>query len=267
MKSTLKSNLSIAEQLRQSARIIERSQIEEAVRQLHIKNAVLTPAEARETFAESFGKNIISNYFFDFCICLESCGNCKMPQPAPKHMPKSVSFIDNPNTRAALKSFGCEKGVSFSRCSDMRSCCEDAAALHENCCILPVSSTEDGIFPSFFKLVKDYELKIQSVRDIIMQDRECELRFALLSKNTVSDAKCSRTAFSFLPAERSDLTGLMSVFGSRGIEVELIYCTPCEFSIDKTEYTVCINCCKTDPLFVKFFLDAALPGNTDLGIF
>lgn len=266
MSDAVKHNTAIADDFSRRSDVILSAQIEECVRQLIKSKKSLTSIEASRIFEHFFGKSAISSLFFEFCVCLNS--NMLLRKINFSDRPKryTVAHMQSANCISAMHIL-CKRSESVSVvCRDFRNCCDSVSHGRADYCILPVASTDDGVFLSFHKLVKTYDLKICGVCTLACVDREAEMRFALLGRKLESGAASSFIVFSFLP-EKDELPCVISVLQRSGCTVTEVNTYPTEFSIDKNECTVCVRCNNVSPAVIIHFLAAVLPGHTILGIY
>lgn len=266
MTDVIKRNTAIAESLSKRADAVLSAQIEECVRHLAKSRDLLTPTGASYEFISSFGKSIISRLFFDFCICINK--SKLVPQRSFFHRPNTftVEHMPGANSAAALSLLCGKNDYTSTAGSDFRGCCEDVALGRADYCIIPTESTDDGIFPSFHKLTRAYDLKICGICTVSCADREAEMRFALLGRNIEKCDKAQHIAFSFLHSG-NELSELICALHGTDCEISRINTYPAEFSIDKSECNVEVRFKDVTVEDILFFLEAALPGHTVLGIY
>ena len=174
-----------------------------------------------------------------------------------------MAFTDNIFSSAAVEKL-CPNAAK-EHFSDFRSACEAVFYEKCDCCILPVYGTDDGFFPTFFKLIKAYELKISRVCTVEKPSSDAEIRYALLTRSVNFDG-AERMVVSF--ADKGErLAKLLAVLGGAGCTPAFIYSFPDVYNTDMTEYTVCLRLSDLDARCLAFFLDAALPAHTVVGAF
>lgn len=266
MSKEIIGNLSIADKIKRKSDAIVSAQIEECVRQLSHKGEPLTAAEAAAEFVSNFGNYLNTVLFYNFCTRVTKSGLAEVFSANRRIDDCTVACISNANTAAALQKL-C-KNVSFTEkaLSDLRSCCEEVSSGHTDYCVLPIESTDDGIFTSFRKLVRAHELKICEECTVSCSDREAEMRFALLGRTIEKNTGAEYITFSFLP-EGNEISEILYTLESVGCKITAVNTYPAEFSIDKCECTVSVNCKITGIEPVVYFLEGALPGHIILGVY
>ena len=258
-----KKNFAIADDYEATARTILSAQIEEFVLHMSKSGERLTPAEVSRVYNEFFGDRLISDVFFDICRRLYSISALKIMQTDGEISNSSVAFTDNIFSSAAVEKL-CPNAVK-EHFSDFRSACEAVFYEKCDCCILPVYGTDDGFFPTFFKLIKAYELKISRVCTVEKPSSDAEIRYALLTRSVNFDG-AERMVVSF--ADKGErLAKLLAVLGGAGCTPAFIYSFPDVYNTDMTEYTVCLRLSDLEARCLAFFLDAALPAHTVVGAF
>lgn len=266
MSDAVTHNTAIADNFLRRSDAIFSAQIEECVRQLVKKQKSLTSIEASHIFECNFDKSIMSQLFFEFCVCLNSNVLFRQINFSSRSKRYSVAHMQNANCISAMHLL-CKRSECVSVvCRDFRNCCDSVSHGSADYCILPVASTDDGVFPSFHKLVKTYDLKICGICTLACADREAEMRFALLGRRLESCVSSNFIVFSFLP-EKDELPCVISVLQQSGCTVTEVNTYPTEFSIDKNECTVSVQCNDVSPAAIMHFLEAVLPGHTILGIY
>ncbi|MGM9634724.1 MAG: hypothetical protein ACI3YE_01075 [Candidatus Avispirillum sp.] len=258
-----KKNFAIADEYGATARAILSAQLEEFVLHLSKSGEMLTPAEVSEAYAKVFGTGLISNEFLDICRRLYSISALEIQRSGAGITDDSVAFTDNVFSSAAAEKL-CPDAVK-EHFSDFRSVCEAVFYEKCDCCILPVYGTDDGFFPTFFKLIKAYELKICRVCTVEKPSSDAEIRYALLTRSICFD-NAEHFVFSFADTGER-LAGLLAVLGGAGCTPAFIYSFPDVYNTDMTEYTVCLRLSGLDARCLTFFLEAALPAHTVVGIY
>lgn len=256
-------NFAIADEHGATARAILSAQLEEFVLHLSKSGERLTVAEISEAYTDVFGTELISGEFLDICRRLYSTSALEIPQSGVEIARNSVAFTDNIFSSAAAEKL-CPDAVK-EHFSDFRSACEAVFYEKCDCCILPVYGTDDGFFPTFFKLIKAYELKICRVCTVEKPSSDAEIRYALLTRSVNFDG-AERFVFSFADSGER-LAGLLAVLGGAGCAPAFIYSFPDVYNTDMTEYTVCLRLSGLDARCLAFFLEAALPAHTVVGTY
>ncbi len=266
MNDAIAKNAAFADEYKHLGNVILAAQLEECVRQLAKEHKTLTATETSAAFACNFGKDVISPLFLEFCKCIKQFGFLKPVYTALPSAVPTVSHMQNANSFSALSILCNSTDVRSVTERDFRSCCESVVRGTADYCVLPMSSTDDGVFPSFHKLLKAFDLKICRVCTVTCSDREAEMRFSLLGRRLEHTQTSRNIVFSFLPDE-DQLSSLIAALHGAGCTIEEINSLPTEFSIDKIECTVWVRCNELDASVLLFFLEAALPGHTILGIY
>ena len=106
------------------------------------------------------------------------------PTPAGAH--SKISFIKNKYNDLAFERFS--RFVPHAKAdyaTSFKECCENVTDGVCEYCILPITSSTDGRFMSFYSLLDRYELKICAVTDIEDEEASKTVRYACVGKNCV----------------------------------------------------------------------------------
>ncbi len=256
---TVSANLQTAAQIERFSRIITKAQIEESAKALRGKS----PAEVSEFFSSAFRKNPLCCEMLSLSELL-----CDSLEIADKKEHATVAYLRNPLTLSAVKCLTSDiTTVHIKEVQDFRSACEEVCEERADYCILPVSSSGDGYYPSFTKLIKTYDLKICKMVRVQRSDSDEEVQFALISSETEIPKKPEVLVFSFTDKDETTLYRLISSFSAEGCKPQSITSSPLAYNMDRFEHRIEIDLCGCDPSSLIFFLEAALPGHTVLGIY
>lgn len=157
--------------------------------------------------------------------------------------------------------------ISITETSDLRSACEEVSSQRSDFCILPVSSSLDGHYPTFSKLLKAYDLKIVSVAKLQRPDRDEEIQMALLSSELYRKESAKLCSFVFTEEKEGFLGKLLNALTEVGSFPVYVISSPLEYNMDKFEHRIEIQLGDLSPEDLLYFLEAAVPGHTVLGIY
>ena len=259
----IKQNTAIAEKAYADGDAIRSCQIAELELQLSKNGATLTATAVRDIFSDIFGSDIISADFLDFCKRLKSENVADAANFPVILSAGTTARTDNSLSKAAAEIL-CPD-AHYELYSDLRSVCEAVFYEKADFCILPVCTAEDGYYPSFFRLVKAYDLKVCKCMPVSIAGRDGATYFALLSREIYLPHHPTSLLFSFTD-NGTVLADLLKAFAGCGFTVPLIYSFPDRYSQDTTEFTVCVKG-DGDMSRIPFFLDAVLPSHTLMGLF
>ena len=224
----------------------------------------ISPAEATELFSECFDKPCLSAEMLLFSA--EICRS--VPTAKETRDTCAVACMKNPLTLRALTQLTQSiPTVHLREQSDFRASCEAVQSDTADYCILPVCSSHDGYYPTFSKLLRSYELKICRQTRVSKGDSDEEIQFALLAKKTEPSPEKKTVMFSFAEEDRSTLPCLLGAMHLCNMEIIGVNSSPLEYNMDRLYHIIEVNAAdiSTDALF--FFLEAALPSHTVLGIY
>lgn len=259
----IKQNTAIAEKARSDGDAIRLCQLAELELHLSKSGSVLTAAMTRDIFCDIFGNDIISADFLNFCKRLKSESVADAANFPVILSAGTTARTDNSLSKAAAEIL-CP-GAHAELYSDLRSICEAVFYEKADHCILPVCTAEDGYYPSFFRLIKTFDLKVCKCMPVNIAGRESATFFALLSRDIYMPHSPKSLLFSFTD-NGTVLADLLKAFTGCGFTVPLIYSFPDSYSQDSTEFTVCVKG-SGDISHIPFFLDSVLPSHTLIGIF
>ena len=261
----IKKNLERAQGAQNIGKSIKTAQIEEAVLILKCENRTLSPKEIKRSFEKSFCTSAVSAEYLSLVSALLMNNQKKRHQQIP--YPK-VICMPNPLWQKAMDDLTNHlKFPSLVTGSDFRSLCEAVSSSDADYCILPLCSSKDGYYPTFLKLIKAYELKICKTVQLIKQDSDEELSFALLSKDIEVTYDAKRAVFSFTESDEVSLTPLLSALFSCNCRPVSIISSPLEYNIEIFEHRIEVLLGDLHPSSLLFFLDSAVPGHTVHGIY
>ena len=260
-REIIKKNLKAGENLSHALRVLTDSQLLETSVCLRGKS----PQRVKDFFAEAFQKDALCAEMLLLSKLL--CKGKKSPTAKVRDRVR-VSCIRNPlSLAAAHKMCASAANLMISEESDFRSVCEAVSAKESDYAVLPMCSSEDGYYPTFSKLVKTYDLKICSSCTLTRDDSDEEVLLALLSRNIEIPEKPSHIVFSFVCDDEELLPDLIGALKSGGCIPKSIISSPFEYSMDIFEHRIEVKLCETSPEAILFFLEAALPRHTVLGIY
>ena len=260
-RDTIRKNLEAGENLSHALRVLTDSQLLEA--SVCLKGR--SPQKAKDFFEEAFQRDALSSEMLLLSKML--CKERKIPVAKMRDR-ILVSCIRNPlSLAAAHKMCASASNLMISEESDFRSVCEAVSAKETSYAILPMCSSNDGYYPTFSKLVKTYDLKICASCTLTRDDSDEEVQLALLSRNIEIPEKPSHIVFSFVCDEEELLPDLIGALKAGGCIPKSIISSPFEYSMDIFEHRIEVKLCETSAEAILFFLEAALPRHTVLGIY
>ena len=146
--SIIRENLSDAKRLDETSDLIKRAQLEEAALCLSSPE----PEEAGRFFASAFERPLLSPEMLALCSIL-----CRDKQEKAEKVSKTVKVacIRGPLSQRAIRRL-CRSSdtVIITEEADFRSACDACAGGEADYCLLPMCSSQDGYYPTFFKLTK-----------------------------------------------------------------------------------------------------------------
>lgn len=147
---------------------------------------------------------------------------------------------------------GCEE-VYYGRCSY---------------CILPIRNSEDGMLTSFTRMMTKYDLKIARICDVVSQDGESTIRYALLRRglelSVPRDGLLQITAV--LPSD-VHCGQFLAACEKTGASVESLTTLPLRYTNEITSLSICFRIGKNSTLPLLCFLTQALESCTVDGIY
>lgn len=260
----IKQNTAIAEKAYADGDAIRSCQLAELELQLSKNGATLTATAVRDIFSDIFGDDIISADFLNFCKRLKSENVADAANFPVILSAGTTARTDNSLSKAAAEILCPDARADLY--SDLKSVCEAVFYEKADFCILPVCTAEDGYYPSFFRLVKAYDLKVCKCMPVSIAGRDGATYFALLSRDICLPERTFGSVLFSFNDNGTVLADLLKAFTDCGFAVPLIYSFPDRYSQDSTEFTVCVKGAG-DMSCVPFFLDAVLPSHTLMGIF
>ena len=260
-RETIRKNLEAGEKLSRALRVLTDSQLLEAVSCLKGRS----PQKVKDFFEDAFQKPALCG---EMLLLSKMLCSDKRSLGSKMRDRVTVSCIRNPLSFAAAHKM-CEKAsnLMITEESDFRSVCEAVSSKEADFAILPMCSSEDGYYPTFSKLTKTYDLKICSSCTLTKDDSDEELQLALLSRNVEIPENPSRIVFSFVCDEEELLPDLIGALKAGGCIPRSIISSPSEYSMDIFEHRIEAGLYGTSPEAILFFLEAALPRHTVLGIY
>lgn len=260
----IKQNTAIAEKAYADGDAIRSCQLAELELQLSKNGATLTATAVRDIFSDIFGDDIISADFLNFCKRLKSENVADAANFPVILSAGTTARTDNSLSKAAAEILCPDARADLY--SDLKSVCEAVFYEKADFCILPVCTAEDGYYPSFFRLVKAYDLKVCKCMPVSIAGRDGATYFALLSRDICLPERTFGSVLFSFNDNGTVLADLLKAFTDCGFAVPLIYSFPDRYSQDTTEFTVCVKG-DGDMSRIPFFLDAVLPSHTLMGIF
>jgi len=257
---TIRKNIDLLSEQTKTHRTVIEAQLEEAVRCLKGHG----PADSADFFRRAFSKEPLCGDFLYISSKLVSSQNIykKAKEVCQIACTKSPVFYS-----AVRKLCSFAGTIRILEESDFRACCESVQIGNTDYCILPLSSSVDGYYPTFSKLLKAYDLKICKVISHTRQDSDEELQLALLSRELEIQNGAENISFSFTDGQEDPLSATVSALSDRGIRIKSINSSPLEYSIDSCEHRITAELSGFSPAALLYFLEAALPGHTVLGIY
>jgi len=241
--------------------IIRDAEIGELAR---ITKSSVSPEKAYTLYKDAMGEDPLSAGMLRYCSLIAGDGT----PPTQRKDTCRVACVKNPLSLKALteltRGFS---GVTLSEKSDFRALCEEVAQDLSDYCILPYCSSLDGYYPTFQKLVRSYELKINARICLSRPDSDEEILFALLSKNVEITPESNIVSFSFVQSKKDTLARLLAALSSMQIEILGTNSAPLEYNMYKLSFTVEADVGSFPLSALFFFLDATLPGHTVLGVY
>ncbi len=257
---TIKKNLEKLSNLSSYIDAIRESQIHETVR-------VLSEAPQQDVidfFREAFSEDLLSREFLQVTSVL-------FDRPDIGQRKKRDCRIACTKTPLFLASVSelcsfCQSSTVINA-SDFRTCCDLVSAGSVDYCILPLSSSRDGYYTTFTKLIKTYDLKICKVITVTKPDTDEDLNVALISKELEISETAGIVSFSFADSEEPTLAKLICALSGQDIAPISINSAPLEYNAEKFEHIVTAELRGFSPYAFLAFLEAALPGHSILGIY
>lgn len=135
-------------------------------------------------------------------------------------------------------------------------------------CILPIYSSNDGIFTTIAKLMEKYDLTINAACDVTMPDGDSVMRFALLRHELSLPAEdpCYVQFNAVLP-ESASLAGLLMACESIGASVAEMITLPLAYTMDDVSYTIRFRIPRKNLKAILMLLHSVLDNYSLEGIF
>lgn len=178
-----------------------------------------------------------------------------------------IALMNNRPAHSALQKMVNISDIRILTVSDFRSACEEVSLGGADACVLPMCSSADGYYPTFSKLLKQYELKINETARVFKPDSDEELQFALLSRDALPAKNADKMMFSYTEDESTPLSDLLHALTFCGALPFSISSSPQPYSMDRFEHRIEMRTGALSPKAVIFFLESALAGHTLLGIY
>ncbi len=179
-----------------------------------------------------------------------------------------IACMTNPLSLTAMKKLTVDmpEAMVISQ-ADFRSACECLASDQADFCILPLCSSVDGYFSAFFKYLRSYDLKINKTVRVTKADGDEEVLFALVSKSIFMRKGADCALISFVGDSPDDFSQLVCAFSDSSFKIVGANSAPLEYNMDKLWHRVEIRLSEEKAHVLLFFLEAALPGYTLLGLY
>lgn len=135
-------------------------------------------------------------------------------------------------------------------------------------CILPLQTTDDGVLPSFSRMMAKYELKITRIADVPMQDGDATARFALLRRGIA--VCCPSNGFfeaGFVLPEGIGIGNFLAAAEETGARIDRIRTMPLSYTDDAVSLDVTFRISPDSAAPLMLFLRSVLSGYTPEGIF
>lgn len=160
---------------------------------------------------------------------------------------KSAQPVVRPTTVAV-----CEE-VYYGRCSH---------------CILPIYSSQDGIFIAFTKLMNKYDLVINAACDVTMPDGDSVMRFALLRRELVlPDSDTCYVQFNAVLPQHVSLARLLTACETIGAYTTEMITSPLAYTMDHISYTIRLRIARNTLPALLMLLHTVLDNYSLDGIF
>ncbi len=159
--------------------------------------------DALEFFSKAADAVDAPELFFEFCTHLVR-GSSPLGESAPKSAPGLTAYVKSTAADAAFKTFRkVFPSLSDTHGSSFREICEDLFYDRTDCCILPLASSEEGLFMSFRQMLIKYELSILSVCRVGSEESFTE--FALVSSSRGGAGEYAEYSISSLDEGQTEL--------------------------------------------------------------
>ena len=160
---------------------------------------------------------------------------------------KGAQPVVHPTTAAV-----CEE-VHYGRCSH---------------CILPIYSSQDGIFTAFTKLMNKYDLVINAACDVTMPDGDSVMRFALLRRElALPDSDVCYVQFNAVLPETISLASLLTACEAIGAHTAEMITSPLAYTMDHISYTIRLKIARSTLSALLMLLHTVLDNYSLEGIF
>ncbi len=261
----IKKNLERARLAENVSNSIKRAQIEEILLKLKAEGHDLSPKKIKSSFEKSFSLPAVSSDYLELIVALTKDHS---PEQMPRITSPKVMFLQNPLWHNAAEQLTLHlESPKLVTGADLRSLCEAVSTSKADYCILPLCSTKDGYYPTFLKLIKSFELKICKTVQLIKQDTDEEISFALLSKHVETCEGCTKAVFTFTESPEVSLAPLLYALCSYDCRPLSIISLPLEYNIELFEHRIELLLNDLPVIALLFFLDSAVPGYTLHGIY
>lgn len=229
------------------------------------------PADA---FRQTFRLPLCSTEFARLCRMTADSGAGLirlLPEQTPSEKPSNrrTAYLRNAYSDRAFAAFsGDIDRLSAQYLPSFSAACEEVYYDRCSYCILPLQSSEDGLLASFSRMIAKYDLKIARICDVVLQDGESTMRYALLKRGlelNIPDDGFFQATF-VLPKDAS-CGAFLAACEETGAAVDRITTTPLHYTNDISALTVCFRIGRESTAPLLLFLRSVLESYTPDGLF
>ena len=181
----------------------------------------------------------------------------------------TVAYQKNPYSDRAFSAFAqCRKNVEPRTGTSFQSACEEVYYGRCAACILPIYSSTDGTLVSFLHMISKYDLKIDMVCDVGVQNEDGILRFVLLRHNlSLPYAGTVYIQINTVLPDNIQIGAFLSACESTGSTVTDLFTLPLTYTSDFSSYTIRFRTHASTLSPLLMFLQSVLESYSLEGIF
>ena len=181
----------------------------------------------------------------------------------------SISYQQNQHSDRAYYRFAdCMKSAQPVVRPTTVAVCEEVYCGRCSHCILPIYSSQDGIFIAFTKLMNKYDLVINAACDVTMPDGDSVMRFALLRRELVlPDSDTCYVQFNAVFPQHVSLARLLTACEAIGAHTAEMITSPLAYTMDHISYTIRLKIARSTLSALLMLLHTVLDNYSLDGIF
>ncbi|MBQ8474472.1 MAG: hypothetical protein IJ499_02275, partial [Clostridia bacterium] len=150
---------------------------------------------------------------------------------------------------------------------DFTSVCEAAYSGRSKFAILPLYNTSNGLMVSLYRSLQKYDLKICLGTSVIMDDDVSESYFFLLSHEKHFFRYADHILLDVTRTADGSIHKLLYILSEFGVKVKSFNSLPLEYTDERCENIIFLDCSKTDMNALMCYISSALSDANIIGIF